>query len=59
MQNIVGALLYVFFLLFLCKSLLKKKNNKKKFNKIHREIPVLESFSNTVKGLPAVRLTAL
>ena len=30
-----------------------------KFCKIHREIPVLESLSNTVKCLQAVRLSTL
>ena len=30
-----------------------------KFRKIHREIPVLEHYSNTVKSLQAVRFTRL
>ena len=30
-----------------------------KFHKIHREIPVLESLSNTVKCFQAVRLATL
>ena len=35
------------------------QKNSKKLHKIHREIPVLESLSNTVKGLHAVRLATL
>ena len=30
-----------------------------KLHKIHRKIPVLESLSNTIKGLHAVRLATL
>ena len=30
-----------------------------KFHKIHREIPVLQSLSNTVKDLQAARLATL
>ena len=30
-----------------------------KFHKIHTEIPVLESLSNIIKGLPAIRLWTL
>ena len=35
------------------------KHFSKKFHKTHREIPLLQSLSNTVKGLQTVRLVTL
>ena len=36
-----------------------QKSFPKNYTKIHRKIPVLESFSNAVKGLHAVSLATL
>ena len=36
-----------------------KKKLSLKLHKIHRKVPVLESLSNTVKGLQAIRLASL